>query len=66
MRKFSTRTMLIFVVCLVVGTILIGVGMAHVIRLKQSIFPSSQTNASLTRSDAPLLGTGSNWSQRKS
>jgi hypothetical protein len=54
MRKFSTRTMLIFVVCLVVGTILIGVGMAHVIRLKQRIFPSSQTNASLTRSDAPF------------
>jgi hypothetical protein len=50
----QTRHMLIFVACLVVGTILIGVGMAYVIRVKQRIFPSSPTNASLTRSDAPL------------
>jgi hypothetical protein len=53
-HKFSKRHMLIFVACLVVGTILIGVGMAYVIRVKQRIFPSSPTNASLTRSDAPL------------
>ena len=54
MRKFSTRTMLIFVVCLVVGTILIGVGMAHVIRLKQRIFLCCLFFVCLSRSDAPI------------
>ena len=37
--------MLIFVVCLLLGTALIGLGMAYVIKLKQRVLPSRQTNA---------------------
>jgi hypothetical protein len=42
MRKFSKREMLIFVVCILLGTALIGLGMAYVIQLKQRILPSGQ------------------------
>jgi hypothetical protein len=37
--------MLIFVVCLLLGNALIGLGMAYVIKLKQRVLPSRQTNA---------------------
>jgi hypothetical protein len=43
MREFSKRDMLIFVVCLMLGAVLIGLGMAYVIQLKQRISPSGQT-----------------------
>ena len=55
MREFSKKDLLIFVVCLMLGAVLIGLGMAYVIQLKQRIFPSGQTSRQsevrLVRSD---------------
>ena len=45
MRQFNKRDMLIFVVCLLLGVVLIGWGMAHVIQLKQRLMPPRQTSA---------------------
>ena len=44
MNKFSKRNMLIFILCLLFGTVLIGLGMAYVIELKQRIFPIGPNN----------------------
>ena len=41
MRRFNTRNMLIFAACLLIGTALIGLGMAYVIQLKQRILPAA-------------------------
>ena len=49
MREFSKKEMLIFVVCLMLGAVLIGLGMAYVILFKQRIFPSGQTTQSEIR-----------------
>jgi hypothetical protein len=45
MRKFSTRNMLIFVIGLVLAIVLIGLGTAYVIQLKQRILPRNSNNA---------------------
>jgi hypothetical protein len=50
MQKFSKRQVLIFVLWLLVGTALIGLGTAYVIQLKQWILPQHQTKA-VTESD---------------
>jgi hypothetical protein len=42
MREFNKRDMLIFAICLLIGTALIGLGMAYLIQFKQRILPSSQ------------------------
>jgi hypothetical protein len=44
MHKFSTRNMLIFVIGLVLAVIVIGLGVAHVVQLKQRILPGSPNN----------------------
>jgi hypothetical protein len=41
MRRFNKRDMLIFAMCLLIGTALIGLGMAYVIELKQRILPTA-------------------------
>jgi hypothetical protein len=55
MREFSKKDLLIFIVCLMLGAALIGLGMAYVIQFKQRIFPSGQTSRQsevrLVRSD---------------
>ncbi|WFU19610.1 hypothetical protein [Bradyrhizobium sp. CB3481] len=55
MREFRKKDLLIFVVCLMLGAALIGLGMAYVIQLKQRIFSSGQTTkqseVGLVRSD---------------
>jgi hypothetical protein len=43
--------MLIFVFCLLLGTVLIGLGMAYVIQLKQRWLPSGQTKVITGQSD---------------
>jgi hypothetical protein len=43
MHRFSKRHLLIFLICLVVGIVLIGLGMAHVIQLKQRSAVTGQT-----------------------
>ncbi len=43
MHRFSKRHLVIFLVCLVVGIVLIGLGMAHVIQLKQRNAVTRQT-----------------------
>jgi hypothetical protein len=45
MQKFSTRNMLILVIGLVLAVILIGLGIAHVVQLKQRILPGNSNNA---------------------
>jgi len=45
MHKFSTRNMLIFVIGLVLAIVLIGLGTAYVIQLKQRIVPRNSNNA---------------------
>jgi hypothetical protein len=47
MRKFNKRDLLIFIVCLLVGAALIGLGMAYVIQLKQRTLPGSQANTAV-------------------
>ena len=42
MSKFNKRTLLIFVTCLLLGTLLIGFGIAYVIQLKQRLLPGQQ------------------------
>ena len=41
MRRFNKRDMLIFAACLLIGTALIGLGMAYVIQLKQRVLPTA-------------------------
>jgi hypothetical protein len=41
MRRFNTLDMLIFAACLLIGTALIGLGMAYVVQLKQRILPAA-------------------------
>jgi len=43
MNRFSKRDMLIFVVGLLLGAALIGLGMAYVIQVKQRILPSTRS-----------------------
>ena len=63
MHKFSWRTMLIFVIGLLLGVMLIGVGTAYIAKLKQerrqlsdnSLFTRhSDAGTDLRRSFAPL------------
>jgi predicted RND superfamily exporter protein len=44
MSRFSKRNMLLFVTGLLVGTLLIGFGIAYVIQLKQQILPNQSSN----------------------
>ena len=50
MNKLSKRNMLIFILCLLFGTVLIGLGMAYVIQLKQRIFPIGPSNVATRES----------------
>jgi hypothetical protein len=43
MNRLSKRDMLIFVVGLLLGAALIGLGVAYVIQIKQRILPGSRT-----------------------
>lgn len=53
MSNFSKRNLAIFVAALLLGTLLIGFGIAYKIQLKQRILPGSSNNAD-----------GSSFSQR--
>ena len=53
MSKFSKRNLAIFVAALLLGTLLIGFGIAYKIQLKQRILPGNSNNAN-----------GSSFSQR--
>ena len=55
MHKFSKRKMLIFVACLLLGTALIGLGMAYVIQLKQRILPGNQNAVTRQSEIRPAL-----------
>jgi hypothetical protein len=52
MHKFSNRSMLIFVIGLMLGVVLIGLGFAYVVPLKKRIFPGWSSHAVLLRSKA--------------
>jgi hypothetical protein len=45
MHKFNTRTMLIFVIALLLGAVMIGVGISYKIQFKQRMLPSNQNDA---------------------
>jgi hypothetical protein len=45
MHKFSARNMLIFVIGLVLAVVLIGLGVAHVVQLKQRVLSGNSNNA---------------------
>ena len=45
MSKFSKRNLLIFVAALLLGTLLIGFGIAYKIQLKQRILSGNSSNA---------------------
>jgi hypothetical protein len=52
MRKFSWRTMLIFVISLLLGVMLIGLGTAYIAKLKQQRRQSSDTSLFTRHPDA--------------
>jgi hypothetical protein len=52
MHKFSNRNMLIFVIGLMLGVVLIGLGIAYVVPLKKRILPGWSSHAILLRSKA--------------
>lgn len=60
MHKFSARTMIIFVVCLLLAVIILGLGTAYVSKLKQqrrqlsdnNLFNSGALETSLAKSHA--------------
>lgn len=65
MHKFSARTMIIFVVCLLLAVIILGLGTAYVSKLKQqrrqlsdnNLFNSGALETSLAKSHAVRRGT---------
>lgn len=65
MHKFSARTMIIFVVCLLLAVIILGLGTAYVSKFKQqrrqlsdnSLFKTGTLETSLARSLAVQRGT---------
>ena len=55
MHKFSTLNMLIFVIGLVLAVVLIGLGIAHVVQLKQRVL-ADNSNSALTEQAKPVHG----------
>jgi hypothetical protein len=49
MHKFSNRNMLIFVIGLMLGVVLIGLGTAYLVPLKKRMLPGWSSHAILTR-----------------
>ncbi len=52
MHKFNARNMLIFVIGLVVAVVLIGLGTAYVVQLKQRVLWGDFNNAFIGQSPA--------------
>jgi hypothetical protein len=52
MHKFNARNMLIFVIGLVLAVVLIGLGTAYVVQLKQRVLWGDSNNAFTGRSPA--------------
>jgi hypothetical protein len=53
MQKFSIRSLLIFVICLLVATLLIGLGVGGVIKFKQRGISSNSVNELQQNADVP-------------
>jgi Tfp pilus assembly protein PilX len=56
MHKFSTRNMLILVIGLVLAVVLIGLGVAHVVQLKQRVLWGNSNDALTGRAQTAAWG----------